>query len=258
MMRLARSLAGVAAMFLACMACTAIAAGDEDATATTLHLLDYIAVDYPNAVQDGKVKSEDEYKEMTEFAGNVARLLAGLPDNPERAALAAEGEKLVDLVARRADAAQIAQTANGLEAALVRAYRIAVTPHHVPDRAAGIALYTEHCAGCHGAGGRGDGTLARGLEPPPANLLDRDRMARHSVFSLYNTITLGVQGTAMRPFKELSDDGRWALAFRAASLSVDPGTLKRGNTLWNTGHGRSDFDSLAPVVSLSPPAPADT
>lgn len=34
---------------------------------TVVHMLDYIGIDYPGAVQDGKVKNEDEFKEMVEF-----------------------------------------------------------------------------------------------------------------------------------------------------------------------------------------------
>ena len=37
--------------------------------------------------EGGKVKSADEYKEMTEFAGQVGSLLKTLPDKPEKAAL---------------------------------------------------------------------------------------------------------------------------------------------------------------------------
>ena len=34
----------------------------------------------------------------------------------------------------------------------------------------GRALYAEHCAVCHGDGGRGDGPAAGGLTPPPVDL----------------------------------------------------------------------------------------
>src|SRR5689334_12018424 len=37
-------------------------------------------------------------------------------------------------------------------------------------RAAGQLLYVDHCAVCHGASGRGDGSLAAGLAPHPADL----------------------------------------------------------------------------------------
>lgn len=41
------------------------AAPAQDAQ-TILHLLDYVGVDYPEAVADGKIRNADEYKEMQE------------------------------------------------------------------------------------------------------------------------------------------------------------------------------------------------
>ena len=70
-----------------------------------------------------------------------------------------------------------------------------VTPRQVPDLRPAAADYTTHCAVCHGAAGRGDGPAAKGLTPPPADLTDAARMGQHSVFGLYNTITLGIKGT---------------------------------------------------------------
>ena len=46
---------------------------------TVWRLLDYIAVDYPVAVADGKVISEAEYAEMVEFAASVRERTAVLP-----------------------------------------------------------------------------------------------------------------------------------------------------------------------------------
>ncbi len=40
----------------------------SDPARTALHLLDYIAVDYAEAVDLGQVKNADEYQEMQEFA----------------------------------------------------------------------------------------------------------------------------------------------------------------------------------------------
>ena len=43
----------------------------DSTTQTLVHLLDYIGVDYPQFVKDGKVIDESEYKEQQEFAGQV-------------------------------------------------------------------------------------------------------------------------------------------------------------------------------------------
>jgi mono/diheme cytochrome c family protein len=43
--------------------------------------------------------------------------------------------------------------------------------------AAGQAIFTQNCVVCHGAGGKGDGIAAAGLNPKPANFNDAVRMA---------------------------------------------------------------------------------
>jgi len=241
----------VAGFALALAGIPALAA-NEDPSAMALHLLDYIASDYPNAVDAGRIKSEDEYKEMTEFTGEAAKLVKALPDNPSKASLGADADKLVGLVAAKADAKEVAQAANAIQAGMIHAYRIAVAPKHAPDLARGAVLFSEQCTSCHGAGGRGDGPAAKGMDPPPANFLDGERMGKRSAFGLYNTVTLGVQGTPMRAFTELSDDERWSLAFYVASLGATAELRARGESLWKAGKGRNEFATLDPIATLSP------
>lgn len=40
----------------------------------------------------------------------------------------------------------------------------------MPVASDGAMLFAENCAACHGAGGRGDGPWAKGLDPAPADL----------------------------------------------------------------------------------------
>jgi high-affinity iron transporter len=241
----------VAGLALALAGSPAFAA-NEDPSAMALHLLDYIASDYPNAVESGRVKSEDEYKEMTEFTGEAAKRVKLLPDNPAKKGLAADADKLVALVAAKADAKDVAQSANAIQAAMIHAYKIAVAPRHTPDVARGATIFGEQCTSCHGASGHGDGPAAKGMDPPPANFLDAERMGKRSAFGLYNTVTLGVQGTPMRAFTELSDDDRWALAFYVASLPESAATRTKGEALWKAGKGRNEFATLDPIATLSP------
>ena len=45
-----------------------------------IHLLEYISVDYPSAIKDGRIISREEFAEMKEFstkAGNLAEKLKG-------------------------------------------------------------------------------------------------------------------------------------------------------------------------------------
>ncbi len=192
-----------------------------------VHLLDYVGVDYAGAVEDGKVKSADEFKEMNEFSAQAVERIKTLPANPARSALEADAAKLAGLVAGKAAAKAVAESAASLRWALIRAYGLRVAPRSAPDPARGAALFATDCAACHGAQGRGDGPAAKGLDPVPANFHDTARMAERSVYGLYNAITLGVQGTSMTPFAKLGEDERWALAFYAANLGAKPNAYAR-------------------------------
>jgi len=75
---------------------------------TILHLLDYVGVDYPEAVAGGKVKNEDEYKEMLEFTAQATERLKALPENPARAGLVTDAQALAKLVKAKGDAAAVA------------------------------------------------------------------------------------------------------------------------------------------------------
>ena len=218
---------------------------------TILHLLDYIGVDYPEAVENGKVKNGDEYKEMLEFTAQVTAQVKALPENASKPALVAGASALAGLVQEKAPAPSVAEASGRLRRAIVTAYHLKLAPRAAPDPVRGKALYKENCAACHGAEGRGDGPAAKGLEPAPSNFHDLERMAQRSAYGLYNTITLGVAGTSMAPFKQLSEDERWALAFRVANLGAPADRVREGERLWRAGEGRELFPDLGPVATLS-------
>ena len=135
---------------------------------TIVHILDYVAVDYSGAVEGGKVKSEDEYKEMLEFTTQVVEQIGTLPPAPQLGQLTGEARTLAKLVADKADAKRVAETAQKLRRALIDTYQLPVTPQRTPDLARAATLYTGQCAACHGPQGRGDGPAAKGMDPPPA------------------------------------------------------------------------------------------
>jgi high-affinity iron transporter len=89
------------------------------------------------------------------------------------------------------------------------------------------------------------------MDPAPANFHDVQRMASRSVYGLYNTITLGVAGTPMAAFRQLSEDDRWALAFFAANAGTQAARREEGRALWKAGEARSVFTDLMNVVTLS-------
>ncbi|MFI5327151.1 MAG: cytochrome c/FTR1 family iron permease, partial [Candidatus Rokuibacteriota bacterium] len=227
-------------------------AAEPDSFAPILHALDYLGVDYPGAVKDGKVLDQGEYEEQLEFATGVRTMIAGLPARPERAALEATAAGLVGAIRDKRPGEEVAAIAGDLRQRIIDLYEVRVAPRQAPDLRPAAADYTTHCAVCHGAAGRGDGPAAKGLTPPPADLADVDRMGRHSVFGLYNTITLGIKGTAMTGFAALTESQRWALAFHVSTLATGGEARERGAALWKRGVGKNDLRDLRALVMATP------
>ena len=241
-------------VLLACGARThaADAVPPQERGATIVHLLDYVAVDYSEFVKDGKVLDEAEYKEQLDFVGQAITSLELRPDNPGRAPLLDTARALLAQVQAKAAGDAVNASANRLKADVIAAYRLTVAPRAAPKLADAARLYNANCTSCHGADGRGDGPAAKGLDPAPANFHDADRMRVRSLHGLYNTVTLGVTGTAMRGYKELSDDERWALTFHLATMRQTPATLAQAEAAWKQGQGKKAFAALKDLVGPSP------
>jgi mono/diheme cytochrome c family protein len=77
---------------------------------------------------------------------------------------------------------------------------------------AGKTTYTEYCMPCHGVNGDGKGTSAKGLQVPPRNFTQGLYKFGQVVSGelphdehFYKILKEGLTGTAMLPWKELSD-----------------------------------------------------
>lgn len=182
-----------------------------------IQLIEYIGADYSEAVQNGTVVSEAEYAEMTEFAALVVQEL-----QQASAALQQQAADLQHAVANKADAVQIKQLTATMRKAIVLAMPAIPVPERVPDLQHGKTLYAVNCAACHGLEGKGDGPAAQGLDPVPTDFHDTERYSARSLFGLFNTISLGVEDTAMVAFSHLDQQSRWDLAFYVASLASLP------------------------------------
>jgi high-affinity iron transporter len=246
-----RRLRWACGLFALCFALFAPLAARAQDAALAVHLLDYIAADFAEAVADGRVRNAEEYKEMTEFAASVVDTIGRLEPGPQRAALEASARSLAGLVAGKADPPAVAAAATQLRQSVVAAYHVAVGPRRAPDLARGSRLFAEHCARCHGATGLGDGPAAKGMEPAPANFHDRERQAMRSAYGLFNTIIRGVEGTGMRAYTDLSEDDRWSLAYVAANFGATSAERARGEALWSGGL-REGWSSQSAVAGRTP------
>jgi len=187
-------------------------ANDQNAR-MMVHLLDYIAVDYSMAVNQGEIISTAEYSEMQEFANTINSLGATAP-----ATVKSDIEVLKQLIAEKASQEKVASVATSIKQKIISSYKLEIAPKRWPDLDNGRQLYALQCKSCHGENGFGDGLLSAGLEPAPTNFHSPEKANGLSPFQAYNTIRLGVDNTAMRAFDELSDDEVWDLAFYVLSL----------------------------------------
>ncbi|WP_258910997.1 FTR1 family protein [Pseudomonas putida] len=214
--------------------CSSLALAEAPAEAgKALHLLDYIGADYPPTVQDGKVIDDGEYREQQEFSAVLADLVKGLPANAEQNGLEQGVQALRQAIDQRQEGAAVAKQARQLGARLAVAYEVSQAPVITPDPARGAALYAQNCSICHGDTGAGDGPAGVGLEPAPANLRDVSRLDQLSLFDLYNTLALGIDGTEMPSFADQLDDRqRWDVAAYIAGFTAKPEAGK-GDKTWN-------------------------
>jgi high-affinity iron transporter len=196
-------------------------------TQQLLQMLDYVGVDYAEAIDDGKVVNAGEYEEMNEFAGAIVTIISALPWHETKAPLQQEAAALKVAIEAKRSPADIAAMTGSMRSRIMNSYKVVAVPAQQPDFALAKQLYSSNCAACHGVTGMGDGPAAMGLEPAPTDFLDTVRASQRSLFGLYNTITLGVSETAMRPFGQLSDHERWSLAFYVGTLAK-PATVDNG------------------------------
>jgi high-affinity iron transporter len=218
-----------------------------------LHLLDYIGADYPETVQAGKVIDEGEYREQLEFIKVLQGLIAAMPAKPEKDGLEQGISTLRNAISARQDGADVARQARQLGAKLAVAYEVSQAPIITPDPTRGAPLYAQHCSVCHGDTGAGDGPAGVGLTPPPANLRDAARLDRLSLYALYNTLGMGIEGTDMPAFADQLDDRqRWDLATYIASFSADPAaTTSTSEKTYNI----ADLARQTPVEVLAADGP---
>lgn len=235
-----------------------LSAHADSGAQTIWRLLDYIAVDYPAAVADGKVASEAEYAEMTEFAGSVRERMPLLPPSAAQPQLQQGAQELQAAIQSKRSPEVVAGLAHGLAAQLLLAYPMPLAPSAAPDPASASALYQQQCGSCHGATGAGDGPAGAGLDPAPIAFTDRSRARARSVFALYQVIEQGLEGTGMASYAHLPVKDRWALAFYIGQFAYPDDLAAKGEQLWAKGGAlRQAVPDLAALTQTTPTSLAD-
>lgn len=127
--------------------------------------------------------------------------------------------------------------------------------------AQGRQLWQDNCSGCHGVAGRGDGPAASWLQPPPANLKQRQYRPELLADILWN----GVYGSSMPAWRDRSEVELGELAAVVASFSAvspQPATrsdLEAGANIYQTHcaecHGDSGNGAGFAAANLPIPVP---
>ena len=134
---------GLLALGLVGAAPTIASAQDAASSQTAWRLLDYLAVDYSGAVQNGQIISPPEYAEMNEFAAQVRERIAALPVHPAQPGLVSKARALEAAIIAKQDPTAVAGQAHALAAELLVAYPTPLAPVRTPDLPRGAALFPE-------------------------------------------------------------------------------------------------------------------
>lgn len=223
---------------------------------TIWRLLDYIAVDYREAVRDGEVVNDVEYQEMIEFSKSARERIAQLPATSAKQALQQQSVALEKLIAAKNPPDTIAVAARAVAADLIKAYPVPLAPTAMPDLARGAQIYAAQCAACHGANGDGNGPDATGMDPPPIAFTDEARASERSLFALYQVIEQGLEDTAMTSFAHLPVEDRWAVAFYSGTLAYP--NPAEGERLWKEDANLRGAFNMERLVSATPASLAAT
>jgi high-affinity iron transporter len=180
------------------------------------------AQEYRVGVADGRVVAPAEVEEAALFLKEARRSAALLP-TALSATTTHEIDALARLVARTAPPDSLDAHVRLLTEDLTQRLGVVLDelPGQTPSLARGAEVYQLNCAGCHGAVGRGDGPMAKGLDPAPANLADAAALRDVSPLDYYRRVSIGTVGTAMPAFEgRLPAEDRWAVALYASILRM--------------------------------------
>jgi high-affinity iron transporter len=218
-----------------------------------------VAVDeYTKGVDaTGRIIAAAEYDEAVTFLNDAKAASARLPG--DRAIPTALLDSMIATVAGKKPPAMLVElnrrfaTSLGAEAALA-------LPTRTVDVAEGKTLYATNCASCHGALGKGDGPLAKTMNPPPPAIGTSEMMAAVAPAMAFRKISVGVSGTAMPAFESsLTAEQRWSIVMYLGALRHSAAQVAEGEGLYVQGcascHGAtgSGDGSMARALSTLPP-----
>lgn len=226
------------------------ASDDEKGIRTIIHLLDYIGKDYPGAVENGKIKSTIEYQEMVGFANAIKNLSESDEILQKDEIIIGKIKELIQTINQKAPPVEISNLTKSISILVINRTNFKAFPKQWPNLNAGKSLFQNNCVACHGATGNGNGELAKDLNPKPTNFLNDSLAQNLTPFQAYNNIRLGVPGTGMLAFSDLSEEEVWDLAFYVKSLNTSDSLGLNANLKKEFKEASKNID-LKEVATLS-------
>lgn len=182
-------------------------------------LAEYIGVDYADAVENGLVINEGEYQEMLEFSSMIVDRVSTQIGPEQKTAIYNESLALEQAIKNKESVSNIRNISAEIRGQLLAILPKSLLPNRLLPEKDTQALFQENCVSCHGATGKGDGILAKGLSPEPTNFTDKTRAVNRSLLGLFDAISNGLDDTAMPAFTQLKEQQRWSLAFYVGGLA---------------------------------------
>ena len=197
--------------------CTSLFSNNENEIRSVIHLIDYVSNDYSGAVLEGKIISQQEYSELTEFNTKMLTKAREIRLDTD-ANLNIQLLKFSNMVTMKANIDSVRITGNLIKKMIVTRTGFISYPTRWFDLENAKTVYLNNCAKCHGQDGTGNGLDGAKLDPKPRNFYEEERMHSISPSNAFNTIRLGIEGTGMQGFPSLPDNDVWDLAFYVVSL----------------------------------------
>jgi high-affinity iron transporter len=257
-----------AVLLLACSARAAVSDGAPAADVRrSLTLLNVVGEEYREGVVDGQVVLPIEYGEARAFLEEARGRLSGAAPDVATATAGQFAQARASIDAK-APTDQVRGQLEALRAEVSTRTGISepVFPDQPASAARGRALFTDHCAPCHGTAADGRGPAAAALKPPPANFGDAAFMRGETPFDFFHVITLGRPTGAMPAWGDvLSLQDRWDLVSYLWTVAGSPAHFAEGQGVYlsacagchgATGDGRGPLASTlpAPLAPLDDPA----
>jgi high-affinity iron transporter len=204
---------------VAALAAAPIARAEVPDARRIVHLLQYVAKDYPGALDS---KSADELAEQIGFLKEARVQLREMPAAPERQALDTSIAGILAIVEKHGPADEVTQKLTVVVKDIGAVYRIKWTVPTSVSWSHGKDMYVRACASCHGPDGNATVPVAAEMEPKPAKFTNPEVMAKLTPVRAFDTISFGITGTPMPSFGDaLSEKDRWDLAFYVFTLRPD-------------------------------------